>query len=44
MHVDINRADRSEEVLHGLQSIASLWVVLDIVHDDQIVERVDVPG
>src|SRR5215218_837845 len=44
VHVDIDRADRGEEVLHCLQSIAGLGVVLDVVLDDQIVKGVDVPG
>jgi hypothetical protein len=44
VHVDIDRTDRGEEVFHGLQSIAGLGVVLDVVLDDQIVEGVDVPG
>jgi hypothetical protein len=42
--LDVHRPDGGEEVLDGLQSVAGLGVVLDVVLDDQLVEGIRVTG
>jgi hypothetical protein len=42
--LDVERPDGGEELLDGLQPVAGLGVVLEVVLDDQVVEGVGVAG
>jgi hypothetical protein len=42
MHLDVDRPDRGKVILGCLQAVRRLGFVLDVVVDDQVVERVSV--